>query len=526
MALCRLALSKTLALGIITDISTKFSVLSFLDRFEHFAVAFADTAWGTPLLVLLLGGGIFFLLYSRFVPYRHFGHGLEILTGKYEDPTAPGDINHFQALSSALAATVGMGNIGGVAIAIVMGGPGALFWMWISAIVGMATKFFTCTLAIMYRGKDSSGKIQGGPMYFITEGLGRKWKPLAVFFSVAGLIGSAPMFQSNQLTQIVRDEIFIPLQISGDQAHFWGDFVMGILIVGLVSLVIFGGIKRIGQVAARLVPLMVFIYVISVLYIIFSNIAEVPYYLKLIFIDAFTGNAVAGGAVGVVIITGIRRAAFSNEAGIGLEAMAHGAARTREPVREGLVAMLEPLIDTIIVCSMTALAILITGVWTTTDADGVTLTARAFAEGIPYVGVYILILCVVIFSITTMFTYSYYGTKCLGFLIGAERQHYYNYFYVIAIFFGSIASITAIVNIVDGMFAMMAIPTMTASLILSPHVYRATKDYFRRTEGRIQNTEDREQNTEDREQSTESREQSTEDRVQKAGNRNESSGIR
>ena len=453
---------------------------AFLEWFEKIAVAFADAAWGLPLLALLLGGGIFFLIFSRFVPYRHFGHGLEILTGKYEDPTAPGDINHFQALSSALAATVGMGNIGGVAIAIVMGGPGALFWMWISAIVGMATKFFTCTLAVMYRGKDTSGRVQGGPMYFITEGLGKKWKPLAVFFAIAGLIGCAPMFQSNQLTQIVRDEIMIPAGMVAEQATFWGDFTLGLIIVGVVSLVIFGGIKRIGQVAASLVPLMVFIYVVSVLYIILSNITEVPYYLTLIVTDAFTGEAVAGGAVGTVIITGIRRAAFSNEAGIGLEAMAHGAARTREPVREGLVAMLEPLIDTIIVCSMTALAILMTGVWLTTDADGVTLTAQAFSEGIPYIGVYVLILCVIIFSITTMFTYSYYGTKCLGFLLGAERQHYYNYFYIFSILLGSVASITAVISLIDGMFAMMAIPTMTASILLSPKVYRAAKDYFQR----------------------------------------------
>lgn len=453
---------------------------SFLEWFEQATDAFANFAWGPPLLALLLGGGFFFLLYSRFVPYRYFGHGLKVLAGKYEDPDAPGDINHFQALSSALAATVGMGNIGGVAIAIVVGGPGALFWMWISAIVGMATKFFTCTLAIMYRGRDSSGKLQGGPMYFIVEGLGKKWKPLALFFSIAGLIGCAPMFQANQLTQIMRDEVILPLNLLSGKDPLLGNFILGLIIVGIVSLVIFGGIKRIGQVASRMVPLMVFIYVVSVLYIIFTHIHEVPDYLKLIIIDAFTGNAVAGGAVGAVIITGVRRAAFSNEAGIGLEAMAHGAARTREPVREGLVAMLEPLIDTIIVCSMTALAILMTGVWLSSDAEGVTLTAHAFGAGIPYVGVYILIFCVIIFSITTMFTYSYYGTKCLGFLIGAERQHYYNYFYIFTILFGSIASISAVINIIDGMFALMAIPTMTASLILSPKVYQATKDYFRR----------------------------------------------
>lgn len=453
-----------------------------LETLEKLAVAFADAAWGMPLLVLLLGGGIYFLVLSRFVPYRYFGHSLQILGGRYEDPRAPGDINHFQALSSALAATVGMGNIGGVAIAIVMGGPGALFWMWVSAIVGMATKFFTCTLAVMYRGTDSLGKVQGGPMYFITVGLGEKWRPLALFFAVAGLVGATPMFQANQLTQIVRDEVMIPAGWVAAEAHLLGDLVLGLLIAVVVSLVIFGGIKRIGVVAARLVPLMVLIYVTAVLYIIANHISEVPYYLNLIITDAFTGEAVAGGAVGVVIITGIRRAAFSNEAGIGLEAMAHGAARTREPVREGLVAMLEPLIDTIIICSMTALAILMTGVWQTTDADGVSLTARAFSEGIPYIGTIVLLLCVVVFSITTMFTYSYYGTKCLGFLIGAHRQHYFNYFYVATIVFGAVASITAVVSIIDGMFAMMAIPTMTASILLSPKVYRAAKDYFRRLE--------------------------------------------
>ncbi len=453
---------------------------TFLEWFEYIAVTFADTAWGMPLLALLLGGGLFFLIYSRFLPYRHFGHGLQALTGKYEDPNAKGDITLFQALSSALAATVGMGNIGGVAIAIMMGGPGALFWMWMSAIVGMATKFFTCTLAVMYRGNDSSGKLQGGPMYYIVEGLGKKWRPLAVFFSLAGLVGCLPMFQANQLTQIIRDELLIPFGAVSADAHFWGDFTVGLLIVMFVSLVVLGGIKRIGQVAASLVPVMVFVYVVSVVYIIFSNLSDVPYYLNLIITDAFTGNAVAGGAVGVVMITGIRRAAFSNEAGIGTEALVHGAARTNEPVRVGLIAMIEPVIDTIIICTMTALAILMTGVWTTSSSDGVTLTAEAFGAAIPSIGVYILVFCVIIFSITTMFTYSYYGTKCFGFLMGAERQHYYNYFYLISILLGSVASISAVISLIDGMYAMMAIPTMTATLLLSPRVYRAARDYFKR----------------------------------------------
>ncbi|MDX1586973.1 MAG: alanine/glycine:cation symporter family protein [Balneolaceae bacterium] len=426
------------------------------------------------------------------MPYRNFRHGIEVLSGKYEDPSAPGDINHFQALSSTLAATVGMGNISGVAIAIGVGGPGAIFWMWITAIVGMATKFFTCTLSIMYRGKDSKGKIQGGPMYYIVEGLGKKWKPLAVFFSLAGLIGCTPMFQANQLTQVIRDTVLADQGWLGyntmilansaitEVGFRLSDIICGVVLVILVSLVIFGGIKRIGNVAARLVPLMVVIYIVTVLYIIFSNIADVPGYFALIVSDAFTGQAAAGGALWVVISNGIRRGAFSNEAGIGTEAMAHGAAKTREPVREGLVGMLEPAIDTLLICTMTAMALLMTGVWTDSSADGITMTALAFESAIPSAGLYLLILCVFIFSITTMFTYSYYGSKCLNFLAGAERQHYYNYFYIFTIFVGSITTIDIVVNLVDGMFAMMAIPTMISTLLLAPKVVEASKVYFER----------------------------------------------
>lgn len=426
------------------------------------------------------------------MPYRNFKHGIEVLSGKYEDPDAPGDINHFQALSSTLAATVGMGNISGVAIALGVGGPGAIFWMWVTAVVGMATKFFTCTLSIMYRGKDSSGKIQGGPMYYITEGLGKKWKPLAIFFSIAGLIGCTPMFQSNQLTQIVRDTMLAENGLMGYETMILAgsfitetgfrlsDIFMGLILVGLVSLVIFGGIKRIGHVASRLVPLMVLLYIFTVVYIIVNNVVDVPYYFWLIVTDAFSGEAAAGGALGVVISNGIRRGAFSNEAGIGTEAMAHGAAKTREPVREGLVGMLEPAIDTLLVCTMTAFALLMTGVWTDTTVDGITMTAVAFDTGIPVFGSYLLLICVFIFSITTMFTYSYYGTKCLNFLGGAHRKHYYNYFYIFSIFLGSITSIDMVINLIDGMFAMMAIPTMVGTILLAPKVVEASKDYFAR----------------------------------------------
>lgn len=450
-----------------------------LTTFEQLCVKFASYAWGPWLLVLLFGGGLFFLFYSRFIPFRYLKHGIDITRGKFDNPDDIGDIPHFQALSSALAGTIGMGNISGVAIAIYMGGPGAIFWMWMSALVGVATKFFTCSLAIMYRGKDSQGQYQGGPMYVITEGLGKKWKPLAVFFCLAGLIGCLPAFQANQLVQVLREMIFIPRGWIG-QNYFLFNLISGLSIAGLVALVIFGGIVRIGQVASRIVPAMVLIYLAPVIYTLVTNYTHIPEYFKLIVVDAFSGKAVAGGAVWTVMITGIRRAAFSNEAGIGTEEMAHGAAKTLEPIREGLVAMMGPIADTIIACTVTALMILFTGTWKGGEVNGVTMTARAFEIAIPGVGSYILIICVLFFSVSTMFSYSYYGSKCLGFLIGAERKHYYNYFYVILIIVASVVSLTTVVNIIDGFFALMAIPTMISSLLLAPKVMVAARDYFKR----------------------------------------------
>lgn len=421
------------------------------------------------------------MIYSRFLPFRYLGHAVNVLRGKYDDPNEPGDISHFEALSSALAATVGMGNIGGVAVAITMGGPGALFWMWVSAFVGMATKFFTCSLSIMYRGKDSAGKVQGGPMYVIEEGLGKKWKPLAVFFAIAGLFGPLPVFQANQLTQIVRDVVLIPNGII-EQESWQVNLVCGLVISALVSIVIFGGIKRIARVASKLVPSMVLIYVISVLYIIFSNAEQVPATFSLILTDAFSGEAVLGGSLGAIIVIGARRAAFSNEAGIGTAPLAHGAAKTNEPVREGLVAMLGPAIDTLIVCTMTALAILITDVWRTTDADGVTLTVNAFNKALPtnQLGGYLLVISVLTFSLSSLFTLSYYGTKCFSYLAGAKRAEYFNYFYVFSIIVGSVASISAVINLIDGMYGLMAIPTMISALLLAPRVRAAANDYFER----------------------------------------------
>ena len=433
--------------------------------------------WGPFLLILLVFGGLFFTVYCRFIPFRYFKHGLDILLGKYDNDDDPGDINHFQALSAALAGTVGMGNISGVAVAIHMGGPGALFWMWVSAFVGMSTKFFTCTLAILFRGEDDLGELQGGPMYVIQEGLGQKFKPLAVLFSSAGLIGCLPMFQANQLTQYIRDSVFLPLGMFSSNP-FMGNVVTGILIAILVAGVIFGGIKRIGLVAGRIVPIMVLIYLLGGLGILIKNYDKLGSIFNLIITDAFTGNAVVGGIVGEVIRQGIRRAVFSNEAGLGTEVMAHGAAKTKEPVREGLVAMLGPFIDTILVCSITAFAILVSGVWNDPSLNGVTMTARAFSQELGIVGDIILFFAVFSFSITTMFGQSYYGAKCTGFLFGSRWKSNYNWFYVLSTILGATVSISIVINLIDGMYAIMAIPTMVSTLLLAPKVMAEARRYF------------------------------------------------
>ncbi len=432
--------------------------------------------WGYPLLILLLGGGFYFLVYSRLLPLRYLRHAIRILTGKYDDPNEPGQINHYQALSTALSATIGMGNISGVAVAIATGGPGAIFWLWVSALFGVATKFFTCSLAVMYRGYDDRGEIQGGPMYVIVEGLGKNWRPLAVFFSLAGMIGVLPVFQVNQYTQAIRDIVLTDLGIEGS---FTTNLITAIVIIIISSMVIFGGIKRIGKVAGSLVPLMTVLYVGAVLFIIFSSPDKIIPGISLIITDAFTGDAVLGGALGSLIIVGIKRGTFSNEAGLGTAPMAHGAAKTNEPIREGLVAMLGPIIDTMLICTMTALALIITGVWKESDQNGVTLTAEAFAAGIPGYGHYILTFCITIFSMTTLFAFPYYGTKCFAFVFGTKYSWFYNYFYIASIVVGATAPLNIVINLIDGVYALMAIPTMISAILLAPKVRKASIKYFR-----------------------------------------------
>ena len=450
--------------------------MNLYDLIDSFMADLANALWGTPLVILLLGGGFYFSIVSKLVPFNYLNHAIDILFGKYDSKNDPGQITHFQALSSALSSTVGMGNIAGVAIAIHTGGPGAIFWMWCTAIIGMTTKFFTCTLSILYRGKDDQGEIQGGVMYYIEEGLGKKYRPLALMFAISGMIGCTIFFQANQLSQIIRDYFYNPSGVFQSNI-FLGDLITGILVALLVSVVIFGGIKRIAIVASKMVPIMVGIYLFAAIIVLLKNVQYIPSIFALIISDAFSGDAVAGGAIGTVISIGVRRGLFSNEAGSGTETMAHGAAKTTEPVREGLVAMLGPLIDTIIVCSITAFVILLSGVYKQ-DLNGVSMTVVAFENELGILGKILIMIAVITFSLSTMFGYSYYGRKCTSYIFGTKWKNSYNVFYVLMIIVASTISIDIAINFMDSAFALMVIPTMVGTLLLAPKVLIESEKYF------------------------------------------------
>jgi AGCS family alanine or glycine:cation symporter len=453
----------------------------------------ANGIW-TPVLFLLILGGVFFLFYSGFIQYKYFGHAIAILRGKYNNPNDPGQINAYEALSTALASTVGMGNIAGVAAAISIGGPGALFWMWVAAFVGMSTNFFTSTLSLMYRGKDSAGVIQGGPMYVIREALGKGWYPLAVLFCICAMVGCLPIFQANQLTQVIVDIGITSETMKAATFSFIGyeintaKFIIGTVLMIISGIVIIGGIQRIGSWAGKMVPIMIVLYFVSVLGIIIIHIDVVPHYLWMIITDAFAANnyhgePALGGMVGGLIVAGVRRASFSNEAGIGTAPMALGASKSTEPIREGLVSMMSPVIDTLIVCTLTALAILVTGVWQTSGANGVTLTATAFESSLGVTGKFLLLICAFFFAITSLFSYSYYGNKAISFLVGVKAGRIYDYFYLLTIILGAILSMNDVMNIIDVAYALMAFPTMLSGFVLAPKVMAEARRYFAKMKG-------------------------------------------
>ena len=452
-----------------------------MTQIEAAIAAYVSFMWGLPLVILLVGGGFFFMLHSRLRHFRYFRHSIDLLRGKFHDDSDSigGDISHFLALATALAGTMGLGNITGVAVALTVGGPGAIFWMWVTAIVGISTKFYTATLSILYRGTDDAGRLQGGPMYIIREGLGRKWLPLAWLFAIAGMVGTLPIFQVNQLVQIIRDTVAIPNGLTTADSHFNFDLVMGIVLAVIAFSITVGNVKRVSAVAGKMVPAMVIFYFAVTSVLLVSHIDQVPAMLWLIVTDAFSGEAVSGGVIGTVILIGVQRGAFSNEAGIGTESLAHGAAKTNEPAREGLVAMVGPIADTLIVCTCTALTLLVTGVWQG-GAQGVTMAAEAYEQVFPGFGSYLLLIMVFVLSMTTVLTYWYYGSKCMGFLFGSHREKYYLWAYMLLIVAGSVVSLDIVINLLDGAYATMAIPTMVSTLLLAPKVKAVATKYFAR----------------------------------------------
>ncbi|RZO82591.1 MAG: alanine:cation symporter family protein [OM182 bacterium] len=450
-----------------------------LDTIQYITTQFANYAWGPWLLCLLLGGGFYFLIRSRFAPFFYLRHALDLVRGKFDNPNDPGHINHFSALTAAMAGTIGMGNIAGVALAIQIGGPGAIFWMWMTAILGIATKFFTCSLAVMYRGYDDKGELQGGPMYVIREALPKRWHFLASIFAVVGLIGCLPALQSNQLIQIFRDLVVIDQGLlSADEDPFIFNLTSGIVLAGITGAVIFGGLHRIAGTARVLVPVMTAVYLVAVLVALTLNAGAIPAAFAMILTDAFTGEAAAGGSLLAVVLYGVQRGAYSNEAGMGTESLVHGAAKTNEPIREGLVAMIGPIVDTLIVCTATALMILIAGTWQSDASQGVTLTANAFSTLLGPAGTLVVFVCVLCFATTTIFTYSFYGSQCASFVFGTKYINVYRMVFVLSIVLIAVVSIESAVSLIDGSFALMAIPTMVSAILLAPKVLDAAKIYF------------------------------------------------
>ncbi len=454
-------------------------MMESVNEFLNTAVGYV---WGLPLVIVLVGSGLYLSVILGVVQIKGFAHAFEVVRGKFDNPNEPGEITPFQALCTALSATVGLGNIAGVAIAISVGGPGAVFWMVVTGLVGMATKFSECTLSLKYRKVDAKGVVHGGPMYYIEKGLGKKWKPMAVFFAFACIFssfGASNMFQTNQVATILKASFSIP------------PLLTGLVIAFAVAVVIIGGIKRIGHVTAFLVPFMGAIYVGGALLVIIMNAGQIPALLYQIIHDAFSGTAALGGFTGValrqVFVQGVRRACFSNEAGLGSSPIAHAAAATHEPVREGVVALLEPFIDTVVICTMTALVILISGAWTqeTSGMGGVALTAAAFNSAIPGFGDIFVPIAVALFAYSTLLSWSYYGGRSVDYLLGHSKHIkagllLYKFVFCLFAVVGAVWAIGPVLAFSDIMLGLMVIPNMIAVLILTPKLVQETNSYFSR----------------------------------------------
>lgn len=459
-----------------------------MEQFTEFITQAAELLCGYPLFILLIGGGLYLFISSGMVSLRRLPAAVREL--RRGNDSTRGQISSVQALASTIGATVGLGSIAGVAIALVLGGPGAIFWMWVSAIVGMSTKYHEGVLTTMYKGTDDRGIPQGGTMHIIERGLGRSWRPLARFFAIAGMFGTLCIMNANQLTEAFMSTFTTPdgiaangllsnvgdiLGISNAQTY---KLLFGCAVCAVVSLVIFGGITRIANVASILVPFMVGLYFIAVLYIIISNIHGVPAVIGRIFSEAFSLRAGFGAFIGIAII-GARRAALVNDAGIGTATLMHGASRNETPVREGLIAMLGPSIDSGLVCTLTALAILLCGDVDVQGVQGLQVAVGAFSRGIPG-GEYLLMLIVACFALSSMFSYSFYGSTCASYLFGSRSARWYKLFFVLSMIVFAMIPLEAAVGVCDLFYALMAFATMTTVLYLSPKVREATRQYFKK----------------------------------------------
>ncbi|WP_136805615.1 alanine/glycine:cation symporter family protein [Desulfosediminicola flagellatus] len=427
-------------------------------------------AWGPPMLILLVGTGIWLTLALRGIQFTKLPYALYLaLIKRKEDTDEPGDITHFQALMTALSATVGTGNIAGVATAIAIGGPGALFWMWMTGLVGMATKYAEAVLAVKYRVVDENGEMAGGPMYYISKGLNMPWlgAVFAVFASIAAF-GIGNMVQSNSVADAVQATFNVPPAVTG------------VVLMVLSAAVILGGIKSIGKVTSVLVPIMIFFYVVAALYIIITNIAGVPAALAFIVNQAFNPTAATGGFAGAGIMLAIRmgvaRGVFSNESGLGSAPIAAAAAQTKSPVTQALVSMTQTFIDTIIVCTMTGLVLILTGVWSSGET-GAQLTTTAFAAGMPG-GAYVVTIGIILFAYSTMLGWCYYGEKSIEYLFGVKSILPYRVVFITLIGVGAIAKLSFVWNLSDTLNGLMAIPNLIGLLLLTPVIVSETKKYF------------------------------------------------
>ncbi|MBC8648635.1 sodium:alanine symporter family protein [Pseudomonas sp. MTM4] len=431
--------------------------------------------WGPPMLVLILGTGFFLMVMLKFMPLVRIGTGFALIwRGRVKGDEDTGEISPFQALMTCLAATVGTGNIAGVATAIFLGGPGALFWMWCTALVGMATKYCEVVLAVHYREKDDRGEHVGGPMYAIKNGLGKKWLWLggafAIFGGLAGF-GIGNMVQVNSMALALETTFSVPLWLTG---------LVTMVVVGLVIL---GGIKRIGAVAAALVPFMCVAYIIAGIVVLVVHASEIPAAFDLIFTHAFTPIAATGGFAGAAVMAAIRfgvaRGIFSNEAGLGTAGIAQAAGTTKSSVRSGMIGMMGTFIDTIIICSITGLAIVCSGVWTSGES-GAALSAAAFESAMPGFGGAVLTIALVVFAFTTILGWSYFGEKCWEFMMGTKAIWPFRVVWVLAVPFGAIAQLDFAWLLADTLNGLMAIPNLISLILLSPVVVKLTKEYFAR----------------------------------------------